>query len=283
MTLPRDRLEGAGARWAAELESWVIPDEILAAAPELPWGFPTEIFRASALSAIEEPDDTPSIRRAREALEAGVPVPAAGGRVSSERSVLDVGAGAGAASLPLVPPATRVVAVDESPLLLATLEELAAVLEIPVEVVPGGWPEVAPATPVADVVVCNHVLYNVAALGPFIIALDAHARRRVVIELTEVHPLAYLNNLWKVLHGIERPHGPTAEDALAVVRGLGFDAQAERFVRPSRWGAERQALVALTRRRLCVGPERDHEIDRLLQDGDRGLVTIWWDRVMPSA
>ena len=44
------------------------------------------------------------------------------------------------------------------------------------------WPDVASQAPPADVVVSSHVLYNVPDIGPFLVALHEHARRRVVVE-----------------------------------------------------------------------------------------------------
>src|SRR5207248_8317418 len=38
----------AAARWRADLESWAIPEEILDAAPETPWGCPVDLFARRA-------------------------------------------------------------------------------------------------------------------------------------------------------------------------------------------------------------------------------------------
>ena len=76
----------------------------------------------------------------------------------------------------------------------------------------------AAAVPTVDVVVCNHVLYNVADLGPFVVALTDHAHSRVVVELTPRHPASDLNPLWLRFHGLMRPTEPTADDAVAVIR-----------------------------------------------------------------
>ena len=39
---------GALDRWRQQLEGWAIPETILAAAPESPWGFPVGLFRSRA-------------------------------------------------------------------------------------------------------------------------------------------------------------------------------------------------------------------------------------------
>lgn len=254
----------AARRWAQELAGWAIPEQILAGAPEAPWGFPLEMFKAPA-----EHLDTPSRRRALEALPSG-------------GSVLDVGAGGGAAGLALVPPLTHLTAVDETASMLAMLRETAAGLGAEVTTVEGRWPDVAAQVAPADVVVCHHVLYNAADLSAFVTALGAHARCRVVVEITECHPMAGLNSLWRHFHGIDRPEGPGVVEALAVLAEAGIDAHAEHFTRPARWQSRDRSLqVAFARRRLCLPAEADKEVDRLLAPGadllSTGVVCLWWD------
>jgi hypothetical protein len=137
------------------------------------------------------------------------------------------------------------------------------------------------------VVVCAYVLYNVPDLAGFARALTRAARRLVVCELTERHPLTALNPLWKRFHGIDRPERPTAADAIAVLTGLGLDVGVERWSRAAsrRYGtfADR---VEITRRRLCLPVERAAEVGRALADAnvdtdaagmpERRLVTVWW-------
>jgi len=271
----RLQLEPESARrWREDLDSWAIPPEILAAAPETPWGCPSGLFARSTEEALTTGgaltyggQTSPSVRRALEALPEG-------------GSVLDVGAGAGAASLPLCPPAAAVTAVDQSPAMLAAFADLAGQRAIEHREVEGLWPDVADRVAPVDVVVCHHVLYNVADLVPFVVALTRHARRRVVVEITARHPQAGLNPLWEHFHGTPRPTRPTAEDAAGVVRDLGLDVGFERFDAPPRWNgeADRDALVAFTRRRLCLPAERDPEVAALLPPhGPRQHVTLWWD------
>ena len=262
-------MAGAAQRWADELAAWEIPTEILDAAPESPWGFPPALFaRGAAERAASAGADSPSRQRAAEVLPAG-------------GSVLDVGSGGGAASLALVPPAGMLVAVDQSEELLESFSGAADRLAVAHHEVRGTWPEMAGEVDAADVVVCHHVLYNVADLVPFATALTDHARMRVVVELTARHPQVELNHLWQELHGLDRPSGPTAGDAQAVLVEAGLHVHAEEFERPSLWaGLDRAEFVAFARRRLCVGPERDPEIDALLEDdaGPPGeVVTLWWE------
>lgn len=265
-------------RWKASLEAWAIPDEILAAAPESPWGFPTELFRRRAERAIER---EPSVLVGR-ALE----VLAEGG------TVLDVGVGGGATSLPLAARASRIVGVDGSREMLDAFRASARSSGVEAVGIEGSWPDVAPQVDPADVVVCGHVFYNVPRLAPFAAELTSHAKDRVVAEITATHPLAWLRDLWRRFHDLERPDGPTADDAEAVLRELGLDVGREdREAEPWATGFEqREDAVALVRRRLCLPAQRDSEIEDALGDrlGEHGglwsagphtrrIVTMSWD------
>src|SRR5262249_44752109 len=159
-----------------------------------PWEMPVDLFAAFARDArVDSP--TATHRRAAEAMPAG-------------GTVLDIGAGGGAASLPIAPPAAHVIAVDQHQGMLDALEQIGEANGIDATVVAGAWPDAASKVGPADVVVCANVLYNVADLVPFVRALTDHARVRVVAEFTSVHPLTWLADLWQHFWGIERPHGP---------------------------------------------------------------------------
>lgn len=248
--------------WRTELAGWAIPPEILDAAPESPYGFPAALFQPA-----DEPIDSPSRQRALEVLPAG-------------GSVLDVGCGGGAAGLALVPPAGSVTGVDSSPEMLADFAAAAERRRVNHREVLGGWPEVAGQVPAADVVVCHHVAYNVPDLPSFAIALSRQAHCRVVLELTQRHPLVRTGALWRRFHGLARPVGPTADLAARVLAEAGIVAVAERFQRPPR-AVPQDAFVAFTRRRLCLPPDREPEVAAALaEDQDprpRELVALWWD------
>lgn len=258
---------GAGAgpaaqRWAAELAGWAIPDEIIAQAPEPPWFFPPEIFRAPDVFV-----DSPSRLAAREALPDG-------------GSVLDVGCGGGAAGLALVPPAGRVVGFDPSQELLDVFAEKAQALGVEHRTIRGSWPADAASAPASDVVVSHHVVYNVADLVPFVEALTKAARRRVVVEMSASHPLVAMAPLWKHFWDLDRPSGPTAETAMDVLTEAGIEFSTTRSPRPPRRELSMDHRVAFTRRRLCLGAERDAEVQALLPEDPNmppgESVAIWW-------
>lgn len=252
-------------QWQQELEAWRIDDDILAAAPESPYFLPPEQFRADD----RDRSTVPTTRLAREAL------PPAG-------SVIDVGCGAGAASFPLVPAAASLVGVDTRESMLAAFRDTAADRGVAVRGILGRWPDVAPLAGEADVVLSANVAYDVADLAAFAVALTAHARRRVVLELHAVHPWVPLGPLWEAVHGQDRPTGPSAELAVEVLAEVGIAVQVESWPRPPRrQELPRSLLVAMTRRRLCLPIEREPEVDALLGEDPRiavdEMVTVWWD------
>jgi len=272
----------ASAAWREQLAAWALPEQITAAVATSPWVCPTEVFARRADHYVATPVGA-SYERAAEALR-----PAG--------TVLDVGAGAGAASLPLAPWTTELTAVDSHAGMLSALSERASRLRLTAHTIEGRWPDVAHDAPTADLVVCHHVAYNVPDLGAFAIALTSHARRRVVLELTVAHPMRVLNPLWLKLHGLERPSGPTAAEAVAVLREVGIEPEEQHWQRPPRpeYGSFDE-LLSSTRRRLCLPPERDEELTKELLDlgvdpehprdlgasGDE-LVTLWWPGTAPG-
>ena len=268
-------MASAAEYWSHALSEWAIPRPILEAAPESPWGFSPALFARRADAAVTAL--TPSNQSALEALPQG-------------GTLLDVGCGAGAASLPLASTSGRIVGVDPSAEMLAALRTRATAADVAVSTVEGAWPDVAGDTPTADVVVCHHVAYNVPDLVAFARALTDHARRRVVLELTAQHPMQRLNALWLRFHGLVRPETPVAEDAIAVLGEMGLAPQHQEWTALTQSSFARDDdLVAWTRRLLCLPPARDPELAKALEpltvrlpDGSlafpaRRIVTVWWD------
>ena len=237
-------------RWRADLAAWAIPEQITAAVTDSPWVLPRQVFarRADRVSAAPS---GPSFERAWAALDPpGI--------------VLDVGSGAGAACLPLLPRVTSLTAVDADADMLEQLSQRAAAAGVAARTVPGRWPEAAALAGPADVVTCHHVLYNVAEVAPFVTALTGSARRVVIAEVTAQHPLVSLNDLWLKFHGLRRPVSPTAADVIEILTAMGLRPGHEAWRRPGgRDYASFDELVDVTRRRLCLPPGRE-------------VVTIWW-------
>ena len=263
--------------WRRDLAAWAIPEEITAAVTESPWVLPRQVFARRA-DRVRAAPAGPSFQRAWAALD-------------PPGSVLDVGAGAGAACLPLLPRATRLTAVDTDAGMLVRLSERVAPSPVAFAAVLGTWPAAAAQAGPADVVTCHHVLYNAPDVAPFVAALTASARRIVVAEMTAEHPLVSLNALWLRFHGLRRPVTPTAADMLRILDVMGLRPGHEAWRRSGgRDYASFAELVDVTRRRLCLAPTRADEVAEALAESGvdpehpvdfgssgREVVTIWWD------
>lgn len=244
----------AVTRWADELAAWAIDPELLAAAPESPYGFPAGLFGAGRGAAVT-----------REVIRAAAP-----------HSVLDVGCGGGAASIPVG--AGELLGVDESAELLA---RFAAAAGPGTRTWRGRWPDVAGDVPAADVAVAANVVYNVPDVAGFVAALTGHARRRAVVELTDAHPWTSMAGLWRHFHGQERPDGPTAQLFGEVLTELGVRWEVRTWPREDPWrDAPADVVLAFTRRRLCLPASRDAEVaeamERLADPRPRTGTTYWW-------
>jgi Methyltransferase domain len=266
-------------RWRSDLAAWAIPEHITAAVAQSPWVLPRAVFarRADRLAA------TPS----------GASFERAWAALGPSGTLIDVGSGAGAACLPLLPRVTALTAIDTEPDMLELLERRAVASGTTPRLIIGTWPGMATEAGNADVVTCHHVAYNVPEIEPFLAALTAAARREVVLELTAAHPLVSLNHLWLRFHGLVRPTGPTADDLLAILAAMGIQAGSKRWLRPGGPDYESFAeLTDVTRRRLCLPPERADEVAAALTESGidpehpvdlgssgREVATIWWGGV----
>ena len=212
-------------------------------------------------------------RRARPSLQPALEALPPGG------SVLDVGVGGGSSSLVLVPRPGLIVGVDPLPGMLDSFRDSATGLGMAVRTVLGAWPDVARQVEPADLVVCHHAIYGVAAIEAFVAALTARARKRVVLELMNRPPGAEIDPLWTRFHGLERADWPVADVAHDVLTAMGLAVERADKIMPPRRREVTPASVASARRRLFVGPEHDGEIEEFLrnhQPEGEHLVALWW-------
>ncbi|HEY6425285.1 MAG TPA: methyltransferase domain-containing protein [Pseudonocardiaceae bacterium] len=251
----------AAARWRDLLEARAIPAEILTAAPQDPHRHIPARFIPPAV-----PEDTPSRRAALRLLG------------PDGATVLDVGCGAGAAGLALMPMVTYLTGVDHAEDMLHAFDRSCVERGVRHRCVLGPWPDTADEAGVADVVVSHHVGYNTAELGPFFAALGAAACRRVVIELHAVHPGAWLDPLWAQFYGLRRPPPATVDDAVAVLTEIGIHPEVHRWTRPAQ-PRNPEAEVDFSLRRLCLPAQRRDEVAEAvarLGPRHRDLATISW-------
>jgi hypothetical protein len=134
------------------------------------------------------------------------------------------------------------------------------------------------------------VVYDVPDIRPFLAALH-RAAREVVVECGPDHPRSGLRELFRALHGLERPSGPTAEDLIEIVADVagGRPEVARRTTRRGLRFADRAELLTFYRIRLALPEERTPELEERLDPeireeggwltvghGVRETVTIWW-------
>lgn len=267
----------AAGRWRAELESWVIPRSILDAAEESPYGWPSWIWKRMSAAA----------RSAAPSITSGIAL----GLLGDHGSVIDVGAGRGRASLPLAESGHSLTAVEPDTTMADGFEADAARLGVSARLVRGRWPAVASEVGKVDVAISAHVVYDVPGIGPFITALHDIARHGVVIEMTEHHPRVMTASLFRAVHGVDRPDGPSVDDLVAViVEALDIRPQVERWERPGTlWFENWDEILAFYGRRVALPMARRPELRPLLESqvtedrgrlyvGDRRGVhcTVWW-------
>ena len=267
-------------RWKAELESWAIPDYIMERADESPYGWPAELWRRRTQESRSREEITPTTSLVSKML-------------GPDGTLIDVGAGTGRSCLPYARAGHQVTAVEKNPGMAAGLRQEVDSEGLEVEVIIGAWPGAATKTSVADVVLSSHVVYDVADIAPFIGDLHHHCRRGVVLELTDVHPWTKMNYLYRAIHDLDRPGGPSVEDLVEViVAEVGAEVGVVRWERaPDLWFLNWQEILDYYGKRVTVPGARRGELRPLLEDsvvqrgerlyveeGPRLFATVWWTR-----
>lgn len=202
---------------------------------------------------------------------------------------IDIGAGAGRYALPLAFEAERVIAVDPSRGMLDALREGMAEYGIDnVDVVEGRWPPepggdlagVFGRGPVADVALIAHVGYDVGAIGPFVDAMEAAARRLCVAILMERQPASLADPCWPPVHGEARVSLPALPDFVELLQARGREPEIRMMERETRRFSSRDELDGFLRRQLWIGEDGEKAdrfeaaLDDLLMVADDGTVAI---------
>jgi SAM-dependent methyltransferase len=263
-------------RWREQLEAWALPDALLGTAEDDPYGWPQALWRRRSESAGAEETPTSDVV-ARLLGEHG--------------TLIDVGAGRGRVSLRFALAGHTLVAVEPDPGMAAGLAEDATAAGVAVQIIQERWPQAAGSVAPAEVAVSAHVVYDVADIGPFLSAMSRTATAGVVVEMSETHPWSDLAPLYRQIHGLERPTGPSADDLVAVVQEvLGIEPTVARWSRPGQlWFESWDEICDFYGRRLIVPraerpglrsllAERVVDLDGrlIVGENDRRLVTLWW-------
>ncbi len=175
---------------------------------------------------------------------------------------LDIGAGAGRYALPiaraLAPSGGSVIAVDASRSMLDGLREIAAEHGIVnARVVEGRWPAAATSVDGADVALIAHVGYDIAAIGPFVRAMESSVRRLCVAVLMERQPSSIADVCWPPVWGEARVALPALPEIVEFLRALGREPSVIRIEREPRRFESRAQLEGFLRRQLWIEPGGD--------------------------
>ena len=250
-------------QWADELAAWAIDPEILAAAPESPYGFPPEVFAAGQYAS-----PSPLAELARAALRPG-------GLCSTWAP-----APVRPASRPSLPAAT------------CTRSTPSPRCCVPWRPLPGTAGSASrrttgcgPTSPTR----CRCATSRSARTWSTTCrtwcrsptALTRHARDLVVVELTGTHPLTRLAPMWEAVHHQPRPDGPTAELAVAVLREAGSSptcasGSSRRSSAPARcWTPGSTSPAASSACRRSARPEVEELMQRHPPQPRRAVVLSW--------
>jgi SAM-dependent methyltransferase len=209
--------------------------------------------------------------------------------------VLDIGAGTGRYEPLLAGAAAEVLALEPSPAMRQRLEHRLAEERVAgVQVIAESWP--AAEVSQCDVAIAAHVLYGVREIGPFLLGMDAAARRACFLLLAYRHPLSFISDFWQRLFGEPRLPLPGALECLSALYQLGFAAHLTLVPAGSAfsYADAEEALVDIRwRLRFTPDPQRDSAIraaiDDLLDRDDQGRLmarglpeqtaVIWWEHV----
>lgn len=188
-------------------------------------------------------------------------------RVEPGDTWLDIGAGAGRFALPiaraLAASGGSVTALDASASMLEAAREIAAEHAIEnLETIEGRWPPADAAvieTVRSDVVLIAHVGYDVEAIGPFLDAMEAAARRGLIAVLMEQMPASAADPFWPLVHGESRAPLPALNDFVALLDVRDRAPMVRRVTDERRRFESREALEGFVRRQLWIDIEGPKE------------------------
>jgi len=178
---------------------------------------------------------------------------------------LDVGAGGGRYALPLALHSQSVLAVEPSEGMRAALESSMREHGIAnVDVRPMRWPEEA-GTLQADFGLMAHVGYDIAAIEPFVAALEDAARERCFAIMLERAPSVSFLELWEAVHDEPRIPLPGWREFVHYLLARGADPDVRMFPRTGPVMTPGD-VRASARRRLWLkeGSRKDKHLQKLL-------------------
>ena len=264
-------------QWRDDLAGWAIPEHITSAVTESPWVLPRDVFARRA-DRLRRAPGGPSYDLERAVLD-------------PPGSVLDVGAGAGAACLPLAGRTTALTVVDTDDGMLGLLADRARAAGLDPRLLQGRWPDVAGQ---ADPGRPGHLPpCAVQRAGPGPVHRGAHPACAPAGG-RRTHRQASADFPQPVVAALPRPGAaggagrrPTSWPSWT--RWVFGQGTLNGIVRLRPITATGSELVETTRRRLCLPPERASDVEAALREAGhlgqpldlgtsgRSVVTIWWE------
>ncbi|MGI8553855.1 MAG: GAF domain-containing protein [Dehalococcoidia bacterium] len=195
---------------------------------------------------------------------------------------LDIGAGAGRFAVPLAAHVTRVIAIEPNEAMRSSLHGAIAEAGRPnIDVANQSWPVQGWQTE-ADVSLAAHALYDIAAIGPFLDAMERHSRRLCVVSLVQFARGAHLAPLFAAVHGEPVQTLPGLKEFVALlgarnrryeVRTAGSGQETDLLPREDAFNVARGSLW------LAPGSAKEQHM--------RSLMETWWgseqEIAMPAA
>jgi hypothetical protein len=199
--------------------------------------------------------------------------------------VIDVGGGAGRISLPVALRCRELINVEPSAGMREQFDASAAEAGITnARCVAEPWPAAGLGLQ-ADVVMLANVTYFVPDIVPFVQALRAAARRRVIIGVWSIPPPNHAASLFELLHGEPQARVPSYRKLLPVLWDLGLLPDVKVLTDPFRRAGERPptreaAIEFAIGRGSAEGVPKAAEIvaahfDELYSPGPDGFVPKW--------
>jgi len=183
---------------------------------------------------------------------------------------LDIGAGGGRFAIPLSSRVSRVIAIEPSEAMRATLISAAAEAgSTNIEVHDQRWPA-AGWSASADVSLAAHSIYDIREIAPFLDAMERHTRRVCIAVFGDQARGASLAPLFEAVHGEPLAALPALREFIALLgaRGRRFDVATVAAEPPGVMSLDE--AVSSARRLLWLAPGSAKE-QRI-----RALIDEWW-------
>ncbi len=199
---------------------------------------------------------------------------------------LDVGAGGGRYAIPLAQAGAQVTAIEPSAAMRDVLAAAAGAAEVrdAIAVVDARWPEAAAARAgSAEVALAAHVGYDIAAIGPFLDALEGAAARCIAV-MGEGAMTTAAQRFWAPIHGEPRETLPALPEFLGLLVARGRLPEVVLVPRTPPLFPDRDALHVSARRQLWLaeGSDKDRALGRLLAEAAVPAAGGWTIDPLPT-